>query len=187
MPDKKLYSRGPTHNELNTEGIGKLIEEARDNPQFFHDLVWNTEKTITAIDYLTRQEKASILAIDPESVVVGLVAGARSRLTIEACGVSCGGSCGGTCAASCVGSCAASCGGSCENSCGGTCGGSCGTSCGNSCAGSCAGSCVGSGDRFGDLVTQPIDLSPSDERSQGEIVSQVRRDLKTMNFTRFQR
>lgn len=183
MADKKLYSRGPTNNELNTEGISKLIEESRKSPEFFHGLVWDTERVIASIDYLSRQEKAAILAVDPESLVVGLVSGGRGNSPIEVCGVSCGGSCGGTCAASCVGSCGASCGGSCQNSCGGTCGGSCGSSCGNSCADSCLASCVASGDhsRYEEFVTQPAEFL------QQQIVSQIRRELNTFHFSRFKR
>lgn len=181
--EKKLYSRGPTNNEINTEGISRLVREARENAQFFHDLVWNTERTITSLDYLTRQEKATILSVDPESVVVGLVTGGRGTSPIEVCGVSCAGSCGNTCAASCVGSCGGSCGGSCDNSCGGTCGGSCGASCGNSCADSCVVSCAVSGDfsQREEFVSQPA------ERLQEQIIMQIRRELNTKNFSRFER
>jgi hypothetical protein len=183
MADKNLHSRGPTNNDLNTDGIKKLIHETRANAQFFHDLVWDTEKTIAQIDYLTRQEKANILSLKPENVIVGLVGAGRGVTPIEVCGVSCGGSCGGTCAASCAGSCGASCGGSCENSCAGTCGGSCGASCGNSCAGSCAASCVASGDRFqfDDFVTLP------GESVEQTIIAEIRVRLNPENFSRFQR
>jgi hypothetical protein len=183
MSERKPYSRGPTNNEINTEGIGKLIKEARGNAQFFHDLVWNTEKTITSLDYLTRLEKARILAVNPESVVSGLVTGGLGTSPVEVCGASCGGSCGGTCAASCVGSCGGSCGGSCDNSCGGTCGGSCGTSCGNSCADSCVGSCVTSGNlgQYGEYVSLP------GEALQAQIVAQIRQSLNAASFSRFER
>ncbi|MBN3815596.1 hypothetical protein G3N57_02805 [Paraburkholderia sp. Se-20369] len=182
MAYKKLHSRGPTNNELNTEGISKLIEEAKANPDFFHDLVWNTEKAIASIDYLTRKEKAAILSVDPDQLVVGLVSGGRGTSPVEVCGVSCAGSCGGTCVASCVGSCGASCGGSCETSCGATCGGSCGASCSSSCADSCAASCVGSGDhsRFDEFVDPAIGLQQS-------IMNQIRRDLAAQSFSRFVR
>ena len=58
---------------MTDKGIHRLIEEARKNPQFFHDLVFDTEKVLAQIDYLSRLEKAAILAVDPDRFVAGLV------------------------------------------------------------------------------------------------------------------
>ena len=183
MPDKKMHSRGPTDNSHSTDGIEKLVRNARENAQFFHDLVWNTERTIAEIDYLTRQEKANILSLNPENVVAGLATGGRGTSPVEVCGVSCAGSCGGTCAASCIGSCGASCGLSCEQSCGATCGGSCGASCSNSCADSCVASCEVSGDRF----RPDDDFVLPGESLQQNIIAQVRLHLNPGSFSRFER
>lgn len=166
-------------------GLDRLVREAREDPAFFHDLVYNTEDVIGRLDYLSRQEKASILSIDPDSLVVGIAGRLQPGGELEVCGVSCGGSCGATCAASCAGSCGASCGGSCQSSCAGTCGGSCGASCTGSCAGSCAGSCVGSGDipQFGGDLVLPGDLIIDPV----EAVSVVREKVAVANFSRFNR
>lgn len=163
-------------------GLRKLIEQARADPKFFHDLVYDTEKTITRIDYLTRREKAAILMIDPDRLVAGLIGKVNPGGSVEVCGVSCAGSCGATCMASCVGSCGGSCGGSCESSCGATCGASCAGSCGNSCADSCVGSCVGSGalQNPGDYVTLPESVSE-------QIVKQIQTQIEGQNFSRFSR
>jgi hypothetical protein len=169
-----------------TSGINRLVQEARDDPQFFHDLIYNTERVIGRLDYLSRQEKAGILAIDPDSLVVGIAGRLKPGTVVEVCGASCGGSCGATCAASCAGSCGASCGGSCQNSCGGTCGGSCGASCDSSCAASCAASCVASGDmpQFGqDVVLPPGDIL--DDPVQVRDI--VREKIRVANFSRFNR
>lgn len=150
-------------------GLQRLILDAKNDPEFFHRLVWDTGETVQQLDYLTDVQKESILAVQPEDLVVGLASnpvktGALTREAfseldlVSVCGASCGASCGGSCGASCAGSCAGSCGMSCENSCAGTCGASCGSSCSNSCAASCAGSCVVSGDaqrQWGEEVVLP--------------------------------
>jgi len=162
-------------------GLKKLIEQARSDPKFFHDLVFNTEHTITRLDYLTRREKAAILMVDPDRLVAGLV-GKVDPGSVEVCGVSCAGSCGGTCLASCVGSCGGSCGGSCESSCGATCGASCAGSCGNSCADSCVGSCVASG-----ALQNPADYVTLPESVNEQILRQIQVKIEGQNFSRFSR
>jgi len=96
------------------EAILRLIAHSKNDPQFFHDLIWNTEKALDSLDYLTRQEKAFILAINPEDLVVGLATGALIDrgivATYDSCGPNCGGSsCGMTCGDTCEGSCRATC------------------------------------------------------------------------------
>jgi len=98
----------------NGEAMERLVKQAKSDAQFFHNLIWNTEKALDSLDYLTRQEKASILAINPEDLVVGLATGKLIDPGIVAtcgisCGASCGGSCGGTCGGSCGGSCTVTC------------------------------------------------------------------------------
>jgi hypothetical protein len=171
--------------DVRTGGLDKLVQEAREDPKFFHDLIYNTESVVGRLDYLSRQEKAGILSIDPDSLIVGIAGRLRPGGEVEVCGASCGGSCGATCAASCAGSCGASCGGSCQNSCAGTCGGSCGASCENSCAASCAASCVGSGDlpQFGQDVVLPEDIIADPVQA----VAVVREKIGVANFSRFSR
>lgn len=163
-------------------GLRKLIEQARADPKFFHDLVYDTEKTITRLDYLSRREKAAILMVDPDRLVGSLIGKDKPGGSVEVCGVSCAGSCGATCVASCVGSCGGSCGGSCESSCGATCGGSCGASCSSSCADSCVASCVVSGDlqNPGTIVSLP-------ESMNEQIVKQIQVQIEGQNFSRFTR
>jgi hypothetical protein len=126
-------------------GIRKLIEEARKNPEFLHDLVFDTEKVLTQIDYLSRVEKAAILAVDPDRFVAGLVIGGvfNPGGPVEGCGISCWGSCGGM---------------SCGDTCTGTCGGTCLGSCDESCGGSCGATCVGTSNfnRLGNVVDPEV-------------------------------
>jgi hypothetical protein len=98
-----------------TEGFNRLISRAKEDPQFFHDLVWSTDKVMGSIDYLSREEKASILAIKPEDLIVGLATGSvfGPRDLVAACGGTCGASCGASCGGSCGGSCTATCAASC--------------------------------------------------------------------------
>ena len=104
--------------------LQRLISEAKSNPEFFYRLVWDTERAVEEVDYLSPAQKESILAVQPEDLVVGLASnpGKAALVSREAfeefdlsavCGASCGASCGGSCAASCAGSCGGSCGGSC--------------------------------------------------------------------------
>lgn len=166
-------------------GLDRLVREARADPEFFHDLIFNTEEVISRLGYLSRQEKAGILATDPDSLIIGLASSVTVGGDVEVCGASCAGSCGGTCAASCAGSCGASCGGSCQNSCGGTCGGSCGASCDSSCAASCAASCIASGDfpQFGGDVVLPGDVI----EDVTQVVVLVTEQVQAANFSRFSR
>jgi hypothetical protein len=99
------------------EGMASLIKQAKEDPKFFHNLVWKTEETLSSVGYLSRDEKASILRVSPEDLVVGLATGRFTPGTLAAdCGASCGGSCGGSCGVSCGGSCGVSCGVSCASS-----------------------------------------------------------------------
>jgi hypothetical protein len=50
-----------------------LIRQARENPQFFHDLVFNTENILAKLDYLDRKTKASILSTTPEELIAIMV------------------------------------------------------------------------------------------------------------------
>jgi hypothetical protein len=174
-------------------GIDRLVREARDDAEFFHNLIYDTEAVLGRLDYLTRQEKARILEIDPDALVAGFARGqwpgaGLTLLSPEACGVSCGGSC----SASCAGTCAGSCGGSCGGSCAASCGGSCGASCASSCVGSCGVSCAASESiRFpqsgeGDVV-QGDDLLGDAAEVLVPAVNAVRDQITQAHFSRFRR
>lgn len=107
---------------MDYEAMAELIKRARKDPEFFHALVWKTATVVESLDFLTREEKAAIVAIKPEDLVVGLATG-RIRV-------------GGDPAADCGATCGASCGASCGATCGGSCGGSCTATCAVSCAAS---------------------------------------------------
>jgi hypothetical protein len=100
---------------MKNESLEKLVNQAKSDPKFFHDLVWNTERILDSISYLSREEKASILSIKPEDLVAGLATGVIGPGVgpISECGGTCGASCGGSCGASCGGSCTVTCAASC--------------------------------------------------------------------------
>ncbi len=99
------------------ESLATLISKARSDAKFFHDLIWNTESALKEIDYLSREEKASLIRFSPEDLIVGLATG---RLvpgdSVATCGATCGGSCGGSCGVTCGSSCAGSCTVTCSTS-----------------------------------------------------------------------
>lgn len=101
--------------------LARLLEEARADPELFHDLVFDPEAVIGRLDYLDRRTKGRIVGLDPEEFLARLETG-RSSVGVRGdrdCTYSCGG-----------GSCAKTCG---ERSCGETCGYSCGLTCSHSC------------------------------------------------------
>ena len=77
-----------------------LYKRAESDPQFFHDLVWNTEKVLPSLDYLTRKEKASLLATEPEELLQRISSRLSPRISAEN-GLDCGASCVGTCTMTC--------------------------------------------------------------------------------------
>ena len=94
----------------NIEGMAALVKRAKEDPEFFHALVWDTEKSLDSVEFLTRGEKAAIMRIDPEDLVVGLATGDFGAVSnAQDCGGSCGVSCGASCGISCGVSCATSC------------------------------------------------------------------------------
>ena len=96
------------------EGLATLIQKAREDAAFFHKLIWDTEAVVAGLDYLSREEKASLVGINPEDLVAGLATGNIGvRTEVAACGATCAGSCGGSCGVTCSASCAGSCGVSC--------------------------------------------------------------------------
>jgi hypothetical protein len=128
---------------MDSEALKQLVENAREDPQFFHDLVFNTESVLGKLDFLGRAEKASLIGQDPQAVIGRLIG------ALEGCDVTCTSSCGATCAGSCGyttslvgrpveleaaiagrfargGPSVQGCDVTCTSSCGATCAGSCG-------------------------------------------------------------
>lgn len=77
---------------IKREAIDRLIEQAKNDPAFFHGLVFKPEETLAKIDYLDRAEKARILELSPEDVIAGLtgVEGAECNYTcLDTCDITC--------------------------------------------------------------------------------------------------
>jgi hypothetical protein len=98
---------------INREALQRLVEEARGDQQFFHDLMFDPEQVIGKLEYLSREQKARVLELRIEDVFIDIL---RPQ---EMCGDTCGSaSCTGTCGEkSCDGTCASSCGNTCSSSC----------------------------------------------------------------------
>lgn len=67
---------------MDPKTLQKLVEQARNDPQFFHALVFDTESVLKQIDYLDRAAKAALVAISPEEVIA-TIAGARSLVSAQ--------------------------------------------------------------------------------------------------------
>jgi hypothetical protein len=97
-----------------SEGLKRLVDQARKDPAFFHALVFDPEKVISRLSYLDRKTKGALLRLDPDVLIRNLI-----PIEVAECGDTCG-----------AGSCTATCGaGSCTDTCGSSCGGTCGSSC----------------------------------------------------------
>lgn len=105
-----------------TDMLEKIVEMAKKDPKFFHDLVFNSEETISKLDFLDRRGKASLIALSPNEVIAGLI-GVGGWLStkdiVNECGTTCGNkSCSDTCGdRSCFGTCQSSCTDTCASSC----------------------------------------------------------------------
>ena len=83
--------RGATMT-VKREALDRLVEQAQNDPAFFHGLVFKPEETLAKIDYLERQEKARILELKPEDVIAGLcgVTGLECNYTcLDTCDITC--------------------------------------------------------------------------------------------------
>jgi hypothetical protein len=105
------------------QALQRLVEQARDDPAFFHALVFDPESALGNAGYLDRREKGMIISLEPEDVIAGL-AGlyVNPGGPVAECGTTCGsGSCTVTCDSSCGDTCASSCDSTCSKaSCGKT-------------------------------------------------------------------
>jgi hypothetical protein len=100
--------------ETQSQGLERLLSDTKADPTLLKDLMFEPEKALAKLDYLSRSQKAALLAIDPEKLLSGAIGAGAGAETTMACGGSCGNSCAGTCTGSC--------GGTCSDSCRGTCG-----------------------------------------------------------------
>jgi hypothetical protein len=95
--------------------LERLVEQARNDPKFFHGLIFEPEATLERLDYLSRRDKAMILGIEPTDVIAGLMGLIANPLGPVA---ECTNSCGNSCLDTCGGSCGSTCDSSCKSTCG---------------------------------------------------------------------
>jgi hypothetical protein len=77
---------------MSSEYLEKIVKMAKEDPKFFHALVFDTENTLKKVDFLDRQSKASLVAVSPDQVLGAMIG------ELEFCGVTCTApSCGTTC------------------------------------------------------------------------------------------
>lgn len=107
---------------MDTETINRLVKQARNDPEFFHALVFDPEKVFSQVDYLNHNAKSLLQTIKPEYLISATVttifsASCDANTTCSCTSGTCGGpTCGGsTCDVTCSGD---SCGSTCGNSCG---------------------------------------------------------------------
>jgi hypothetical protein len=80
---------------MDAKAFKKLVEQAKSDSQFFHDLVFSPEKVIGGLDYLDKKTKGAIVGMSPEEVIGAAIT------ELAGCDVTCTSSCGATCAQSC--------------------------------------------------------------------------------------
>lgn len=100
------------------EILERLVGRAREDPAFFHALVFEPERALDELGYLDRRQKGSIISIRPEQVIAGIVGagGLRGGGEVGICGHTCEDSCDSTCGSgSCFGTCLS---GTCDFTCG---------------------------------------------------------------------
>ena len=87
---------------MNNDNIERLVKQAKEDPQFFHDLVFDPEKTISKIDFLNGGAKGNLFAITPEDAIKRIISGKDKNTSLK-CQYTCGGSCRytGTCQWTC--------------------------------------------------------------------------------------
>jgi hypothetical protein len=100
--------------------LTRLVNRAREDKDFFHDLVFNTEAVLDQVDYLDRRVKGALISLSPEEALSALLR--PTALRRQECEPSCALSCDFTCGSL---SCKITCGSD-AGSCGHTCGASCG-------------------------------------------------------------
>jgi hypothetical protein len=119
VPGQRSSSRAKSEGESlpRSEGLSRLVEQAREDPGFFHALVFEPEKALADLDYLDRREKGAIVSLRPEDVIAGLaglIVGPGGAAAV--CDYSCHDSCNSTCGeGSCFGTCMST---SCDHTCG---------------------------------------------------------------------
>ena len=80
---------------MDARTMKKLVDQARADPKFFHDLVFNPESVLGKLGDLDRSARASLVAVTPEEVIGRLIG------EVAWCDVTCTSSCGATCNQSC--------------------------------------------------------------------------------------
>lgn len=94
---------------MDIDHFKKLVDRARQDPAFFHALVFTPEKAMADIAGLDQLSKASLLSLNPEQLIARIVR-ADGGCTDPTCGPqSCLDTCGPhscevTCKSSCIGS-----------------------------------------------------------------------------------
>jgi hypothetical protein len=56
------------------EEVSKIMKKAKEDPQFFHELIFDTEKAIAKLD-VDRRIKGRLLSISPENALAAIIAG----------------------------------------------------------------------------------------------------------------
>ncbi len=82
---------------MDAKSLDRLVEQAKKDPQFFHDLVFKPESTLRDLDYLDRSERANLVGAQPAEILGQLIGGKFNAEVKESCGWTCSDSCTWTC------------------------------------------------------------------------------------------
>lgn len=124
---------------MDAKTFKKLLESAKNDPKFFHSLVFEPEKALASVNFISRRAKGKLISAHAGELLARLVG-------LQACGNTCTSSCDNTCGQSCgfttnftereqlaeigyfsrIKEDVMECGNTCTSSCDNTCGQSCG-------------------------------------------------------------
>jgi len=65
---------------MDHKSLRKLVDQAKEDPKFFHALVFNTESVLKQIDYLDREIRATLERNSPEEAIAK-ICGVRPVVT----------------------------------------------------------------------------------------------------------
>lgn len=87
--------------------VALVMKQARKDPQFFHQLIFNPKKALSKATFLDRKSKARLLRVRPETVIASITGHLKGCPDAFTCvSGTCGNTCGGnSCIDTCIGSC----------------------------------------------------------------------------------
>jgi hypothetical protein len=78
----------PTTETVGDENLKRILDRAKKDAGFFHSLVFEPSKAVQELGFLSDEEKKRITALDPATVIGGILTKADCGVTVQ-CTVTC--------------------------------------------------------------------------------------------------